>query len=208
LNKILFVFLGISFAAGAGCVSIHQEVPVYAPEPMDAYNRSPLDKCTPHVYPHRLVLAQAGSSSPLIQNGGVYVNDQQSFNFWWSTITPQLDTSRTLSNALQPLVDWDHETVSFMPIMIDNSCEKAKPYAEEMTTDCYTITFPIFRYNEGVDCGTPVQFPVFIYIFPKTVIPGGVQWIYSTSTPGFVPTATASPTPIVTPTPTPESEDE
>lgn len=189
-----------------GCVSIHDTIPIEYPSPVDQYNRNTLDKCTPHVNPHRLILAQEGLGSYLVSHGGnQIVNNQQDFDLLWNSVSPQLDPNNVPSSSLEPIIDWDHESAYFLTVPRDQTCQKAKPFGDEMVSDCYSVSLIIFRYNEG-SCEQAVNYPVFIYIYAKTNLPVGIQWVYPTS----VPTATAVPAPparpTMTPTPTPKSE--
>ncbi len=202
------VFCALGLAVLGGCVPLSQEVPIYYPEPVGQNSASPLDKCPLHVYPHRLILAQAADGSPLVRAGWQLVGNQKDFDYWWGFIAPQLDEKNVPSGSLKPVVDWDRQVASFVPISADTTCEKARPYGSEMTTDCLAIQIPIYRYYEGGDCKPPSQFQVFVYIHPRSPLPLTFQWIYPTATPTPFPTATETPTPTPFPTPTPESEDE
>jgi hypothetical protein len=178
------------------------------PSPVEDRNRSPLDKCPPHTFPHSLILAQAQAGSPLSREGPQNSGNQQSFDYWWGYVSPQLDLNHVPTYSLKPIIDWDKEDATFLPIGIDSSCWKAEPYGEEMTTDCYVVTLPIYLSREGEDCRPPANYPVFIYIHPKTNLPFDQQFIYPTPTSTVEPVMTPTPLPVPTPTPEPESGDE
>ncbi len=196
--------------AASGCVDINDaRVQVLAPGQVDPYSRIGLDKCPSHVYPHRLILGQTGSSSPLAQVGPQMINNQRDFDKYWGYVTAiPNDKISTASLSQQPLVNWEQQMVYFIVIATNNTCEKSKPMPDEMTTDCYTVTIPLYRYFEGTDCQPPGFNLVFIYLFPKTPLPVNFVWFYPTPVP--TPTPKPIPTPTFTPTPTPlpESEDE
>ncbi len=143
------------------------------------------------------------------------MDSQAEFEKWWVYVSV-LDDGRTQTSALSqvPIVDWSQQVAFFNVIPASNSCEKTKPYGDEMTTDCYTITMPIYRYLEGTNCGSPSAFQVFIYIYPKVNLPVIGQWVYptpiptATLLPTATPTATPRPTSLEKATPTPESENE
>ena len=157
-----------SLAWFTGCVDINDaKVQVQAPRQIENYSRNVIDKCTPQAYPHRLILGHTGNASPLVQLGSHEMDSQAEFEKWWVYVSV-LDDGRTQTSALSqvPIVDWSQQVAFFNVIPASNSCEKTKPYGDEMTTDCYTITMPIYRYLEGTNCGSPSAFQVFIYIYP------------------------------------------
>jgi hypothetical protein len=208
LKRFLFIFCGALFMAVAGCVPISQNVSVQYPSPIDPSNNT-LYKCTPQAYPHRLIITRISAGSPLLQTDGGAVNDQVNFDRDWSQLSPDFDEKNTSADTLAPVINWEQETANFMPVFLDNSCEKAKPYGDQMTTDCYTVAAPILRYTEGGNCQhTVTTYPVFVYIYPKTGMPVSRTWVYFTPTPTLLPTVTATPKAIPTATPTPESEEE
>ena len=188
-------------AVVAGCVSIHDtSFQVSAPSQADPYQRNVLDKCTPHINPHRLVIAQVDMSSPFVTNGSQTAYNQVDFDKLWNSITP-LDTSRTPLNSLtqEPLINWDKEQAFFLLVPVDNTCQKTIPYGEEMVTDCYNMDILLYRYNEGQNCGAPGYYPVYIYIYAKSTLPVTVQWTLPTPTPTFTALPTDTPTPTATP---------
>jgi hypothetical protein len=195
----IFLPLVVLILAGAGCVRLRDNLQVSAPNQVDLYQRNVLDKCEPHVYPHRLILAQAGTGSQLLQVGGQMVNNQIDFDRWWNSVTPQLDATNSSIDALKPTVNWELQQVFFLPISVSSSCHKVRSYGDEMTTDCYSITVPIIQSFEGQNCQPALSHPVLIYIFPKTTLPVTAQWVTPTPTPG--PVATAVPPPTPTPIP-------
>lgn len=190
----------------AGCVDINDaKVQVQAPAQIDPYNRIALDKCPSHVYPHRLVVAQTGSSSQLVQLGSQMAYNQQDFDKWWSMVSTLGSIDPTTSTpSQQPIVNWDQQGAYFLVIGVGNSCDLTKPMADEMTTDCYSISVNLYRYSEGTNCQPPGNLAVFIYVFPKSTLPVNVVWFYPTP----VPTPTPKPIPTLTPTPTPTPETE
>jgi hypothetical protein len=208
LKKTLSV-LAMAFLLSAGCVSIYDsKVDVQPPGQVEQYNRSTIDQCTPHVYPHRLIQATTGMAYPYLQTGGGLVNDQVQFDQWWAGLSLQLDQDKVVSTNLKPVIDWTQQTAYFIPVQIGSPCQKVKPFGDEMTTDCYNITIPIYTWMEGENCQQPItSYPVFIYIYPKANNqPVGIQWIHPTPTPTFSPTRAATATPTATPTPTDEED--
>jgi hypothetical protein len=206
-----FIFLSpVLLALAAGCVDINDaRVQVQAPGQVDPYSRIALDQCTPVVYPHRLIVAKTGSASPLAQVGPQMVYNQLDFDKYWGYVTAQDSDKISTSNLSQvPLVNWDQQWAYFLVVGANNSCEKTKPFGEEMKTDCYTISIPLYRYQEGTDCQPPTSFTVFIYLFPKTNLPVNFVWVYPTPIPTATPKPTLTSTPTATPTPPPDSEDE
>ncbi len=208
LKKIV----GFSFAALlilAGCVSIDDpHVSVIPPGEVEQFQRSPLDKCDPHKFPHRLILAEAGSGSAIIQAGSQTVTTQAAFDQWWGTITPQLDNSSGPVANLKPVINWNQEIAVFELYMGD-SCMRIQPYGDEVTSDCYTITMWLYSYSEGTDCQSPrTSYPVFIYICPTGNLPWTTQWVYPTPSPTVTSTPIPQPTFTPTPTATPLSDDE
>lgn len=185
----------------AGCVSIYDsKVQVRAPEQMDIYNRSLVEQCTPQTYPHRLIQAQANVGSPLLEQGGAMVYTQAEFDKWWAGIVPQLDQAAVVSTDSKPVINWEQQYVYFVPVNLANACDKAKPFGDEMVTDCHNLNILIYRYREGTNCQQPAaSMSVYVYIFPRPSVPVGIQWVYPTVVPTPVPTATYT----LTPTPTP-----
>jgi hypothetical protein len=202
--------ISILLAAFAGCVSIHDSsVQVTPPGQTDIYQRNVLDKCPPHINPHRLVIGQVPTGSPLVTTGSQFATNQQEFDLLWSMVTVQPpDPAKVPLNSLTraPVVNWNSEMAYFLLVSIDNSCQKTLPYGDEMISDCYDLTVPLYRYNEGQNCGSPGAYPVFIFMYAKTNLPVKIQWIYPTPTPTYSPAPTATRT--LTPTPTPEDEEE
>lgn len=192
----------------AGCVDINDpNVKVLKPGEVGDYQRSPLDKCPPHTYPHRLILGQVTLGSALLQMGTpILANDQPTFDTLWNDVSPQLDQNKVPSFSLKPLVNWDQETAYFLIGSMDNTCDTVRPYGEEMTTDCVNVSILLYRERLDQDCQPVNGYPVFIYIYPKTSWGVGIQNIYPTATVTPIPTATATPTPR--PTAVPSSEDE
>ncbi len=170
---------------------------------MEQYDRSPVDKCIPHPYPHRLLLGQTGFGSTLLQAGEAQLADRQdSFDYLWNGLSIEVDQSAVTGTTIKPVINWEHEAALFYRFSLSNTCQKVKPFGDEMVTDCYSITLPVLRYMEGKDCRPAMDYPVFIYIFPKAKLPISVQWVDLTPTPTPVPAAT--PFPTATPTPEPD----
>ncbi len=210
MRKII-VFLGGAPLLSAGCVSIDDpNVHVTRPSETDIYQRNVLNKCPPHTYPHRLIMAQAGNSSILTRQGQSAAANQTEFDEYWSSITPILDPNSVTNSSAKPVVNFVREIALFVPMVSANSCIKYKPFGDEMSTDCYNITISIFWSQEGQDCQPLSAIPVFLYIYPKTEWPVIVQMVHSTPTPTSVPTVVLKPKPTATiaPTPTPEEEEE
>lgn len=207
-----FLTLALAFAAAAGCVSIDDpNVRVVKPGEVDPYPRNVLDKCPPHTYPHRLIYAQAGNGSILTRQGQSAASTQADFDLYWSSITPMLDPKNidintNANTSTKPVINFDREMALFVPLPPENSCQKFKPIGDEMVTDCYTITIPIFWYREGQDCQPVSAIPVFLYIFPRANWPVNVHLEQATATPTATPSVVFAPT--RTPTPTPQEEEE
>ena len=146
--------------------------------------------------------------SPLLREGGQNAGNQRDFDYWWGFISPQLNADNTPSYSLKPVIDWDTETASFIPLGIDTTCRRIKPYGEGLVTNCYTVTVLLYSYTEGGDCQTPVNYPVFIYIHAKTNLPFEIRYFYPTPTPPAEPAATPDPSSAPATAPTPESGDE
>ncbi|HVZ79849.1 MAG TPA: hypothetical protein VHE12_03510 [bacterium] len=174
----------------AGCVSIYDsKVQVERPAAVESYNnRSPLDRCAPHVYPHRLIQATAGGGYPYLNAGGALIDTQEQFDQWWAGLSVQLDQDKVVTDNLKPLIDWSKQSVYMIPLTL-NPCEKVKPFGDGMSTDCYTITIPIYRWTDEENCQkNSANIPVFIYIYPKAVgQPVSMEWHYPTPTPTVVP---------------------
>lgn len=201
-KKTLFL-AALSLLLLAGCVSIYDtKVQVQRPTEIETYNRSPLDQCTPHVYPHRLIRATAGGGYPYLETGGALISDQTQFDQWWAGLSAQWDQDKVVTGNLKPVIDWTQQSAYFIPIGL-NPCDKVKPFGDEMVTDCYTITIHILRWTENENCQKDsATTPVFIYIYPKAVNqPVVVQWHYPTPTPTFTVVATPTATPTATPAP-------
>src|SRR5258708_2515328 len=201
-KKFSLVFALVSSLAWfTGCVHINDaKVQVQEPGQVEGYSRTVFEKCTPQVYPHRLIQGQIGISSPLVQGGPTMVNSQADFERIWNNFTVLDEGKGSTSTLAQiPVVDWDKQVAYFYVVQINNTCQKARPMADGMITDCYNITIPIYRYLEGTDCKAPNVIPALLYIYPKANIPVNVHWIDPTP----IPTATLPPT--ATPTPHPPS---
>ena len=195
----------------AGCVDINDaKVQVQTPGLVDPYGRNVLDQCTPHVLPHRLIQGTIGAASPYFHTNGGLVTDQAGFDLWWPWISVQMDQNKVVTQNLKPVIDWAHQITYFVVVPMNNSCQRAKPIGDEMTTDCYNVTMPIYIWNEKENCqDTFTTEPIFTYIYPIINLPVNVQWIYPTPTYTFTPTPTDTSTPTRTPTPTLEpGEDE
>ena len=198
--------LGAVVLVWAGCVSIDQNVPVYAPGQVEDRGRSPLDVCEPHALPHRLIRATTSMPSSMTAVGNAQVNDQAGFDYWWSQVNPQLDPAMALASNGEPMINWGNQTVYFAVLPITNTCQHASPYQDGMNTDCYTITVLNYIETDGPPCDPQplTQVPVYVYIYPNTNLPLVFKWI--TPTPGpsptITPTPTVTPTPTITPTPT------
>ena len=203
-------FLATGLLLMAGCVSIYDsKVNVTPPGQVESYNRSVIEQCTPHVYPHRLILATTGMAYPYLSTGGGLVNDQTNFDLWWTGLSVQLDQNKVVTDNLKPVIDWTRETAYFIPVQLNGPCQKVKPYGDEMITDCYNISIPIYTWQEGENCQQAItNYPVYLYIYPNaTNQPVGVTWIHPSPTPTFSPTPTATSKPTATPTPTPDEDE-
>ncbi len=201
--KLGLTLLGAGLLAWSGCVSIDQNVPVYAPGQVEQLGRSPLDVCEPHTLPHKLIQATTSMSSSLLTSGNVRVSDQATFDIWWSQVNATLDPKIPVASNGEPLVDWNTQVAWFTVLPLINTCQHISPYGQEVTTDCYTISFWLYSETDGPPCDPQslVQQPVYIYIYPNINLPGGFKYV--TPTPQDSPTATATATDTPTPTPTP-----
>ena len=189
LMKKEFAIILLVFSLTAGCVSIYDsKVQVQHPSEVDPYQRNLVDKCDPHVYPNRLISAEMGMGTTLIQ-GSTTVQDQNTFDQYWNSISPSQDENSVPSYSLKPVIDWDHQVVYFLPVGLTNTCEKVRPLAIE--TDCYNITVTLYKYVEGQNCSPRTTSPVFVYICPKSDWPLQTQWW---KTPDYTPG-------MITPTP-------
>jgi hypothetical protein len=206
VKKIGLLLITVLLAGFAGCVSIHDgnSLQVTPPGQTDQYQRNVLDKCPPHINPHRLIIGEIATGSPLVTSGSQFAKSQQEFDNFWPNITVQsMDPVKVPLNSLtqEPIVNWSSEMAYFLLVPIDNTCQKTRPYGDEMISDCYDITVPLYRTYEGQNCGAPGAYPVFIFIYSKTNLPVSIQWIFPTPTPTFSPAPTATSTPTRTPTP-------
>jgi hypothetical protein len=194
----------------AGCVDISDtKVQVQAPGQVDTYDRSFITQCTPHVMPHRLIRATIGEASPYFHTSGALVSDQADFDLWWSALTVQLDQNKVVTDNLKPVIDWTNQIANIVVVPLTGPCQKTKPFGDEMTTDCYNVTIPIYIWNEGQDCSSDVpSYPVYIYIYPIVNLPVNVQWVQPTPTLTLVPSPTPTSTPSPTPSPTPTPDDD
>jgi len=167
---------------GAGCVAVGDtHVQVVQPAQIDPYQRNVLDKCQPHIYPHRLILGQTGIGSTL-QQGAIIVYNQTDFDIYWNSISAPTDENK-VPITTKPVINFDQESAYFLPISVSNSCQKFEPYGDQMTTDCYNISLVIFRHTDNANCQPVNEIPVFVYIYPKTNWPVGTQWIDPTPVP-------------------------
>jgi len=201
-NQIKWIFLSLGLVIlGVGCVSLDNpnNVQVVPPSTADAYSRNQLDKCAPHVYPHRLIYGATGIGSTLMQQGAAIVNTQADFDNYWNSMTATFDSNKVPTNGLKPTVNFDQESVYFLPISISNSCQRFEPYGDQLTTDCYNISIVMYRYTATDNCQAVNEIPVFVYIYPKTTWPIGMQWIDPTPVPTVA--AVMTPTPATTATP-------
>ena len=194
----------ITAACIGGCVSINDNtVQVTPPGQADQYQRNVLDKCPPHINPHRLILAQIVTGSSLVTTGSQVVTNQQDFDNWWSQMAPQVTSNNipTYSLSQAPMIDWTQQQVYFLMVPIDTTCQKTVPYGDEMISDCYDITVPLYRTTETQNCVPAGYYPVFVFIYAKTNLPLSIQWINPTPTPTTspLPTSTSTPTPTATP---------
>ena len=198
MNRFLYIFTGILLIAVAGCVDIHSNnVQVIPPDQTDPFHRNVLDKCPSHINPHRLVMGQIVTGSPIVTNvGAQLVSTQLDFDKWWSQITPQVDPSKVALSSLsqEPVIDWTKEVAYCQVVPVDNSCIKVTPFGDEMISDCYDLSLLLLRTVEGQNCVAPGTYPVFIYIYAQTNLPVSIKWILPTPVP----------TPPVTPTPAPK----
>lgn len=208
-KKILFPVTLVLLTV-AGCVSIYDsKVQVVHPDQVDQYNRSIVEQCTPHIYPHRLIQATTGEGYPYLSSGGGLVTNQVLFDQWWAGLSVSYDQDKVVSQNLKPTVDWDHETAYFIPVYFSNACQRVKAVGDEMTTDCYTISIHLLRWDEGDNCQqAPSTYPVLIYIYPSNAnLPVEIKWTSPTPIPTVTSTATPKPTPIPTMTPTPDEDE-
>ncbi len=192
----------------AGCVDINDsKVQVQPPEPVEDYaNHSIVDQCTPHVYPHRLIIASTGVGSPLVQNGPQQVTNQAEFDQLWATISPQLDQNQVVTSGFEPVIDWTQQDAFFVPNTSPQSCVHWQPFGDGMMSDCLNPRIYIYEWKEG-DCkDDATSYPVFIYIFPRASVPVYINMVYPTPTPTFSPLPTETSTPTPTPTSTPAAE--
>jgi len=202
MRKFLYRTSMVLLAAMTGCVDINDaKVQVSQPEQVEQYQRSPLDKCPSHMYPHRFIFAQAGVGSTLLQGGPIQVTNQKDFDDRWNSVTPDLNEAKVPSDALKPIVNWDEQTAFFYPFTISSTCDKVVPFGDRMITDCYNITIPILHYYEKENCKPATTYPVFIYIYPKTTWPIQIQWVAPTAVPTPPTTPTVAPQPTATPVP-------
>src|SRR5579872_3900865 len=196
----------------SGCVDINDtRVQVQPPSQADPYARNVLDKCPPHTNPHRLITALTVTNSPLGQNGPQIAANQADFDRMWDYLSSVDMCNVTTSSLTQkPVINWDSDMAYFLVVPIDNNCQKTRPFGDEMNTDCYSITIPLYRYMEGTNCGPPLYYSVFIYIYSNKSLPMNVLWVYPTPTVTSSPMPTVKPTATATPIPTatPESEEE
>jgi hypothetical protein len=204
------IFLGVwGLLTLAGCVSIYDtKVQVYHPGAVDQYNRSIVDQCTPHIYPHRLIQTTAGAGYPFLTTGGALVSDQSQFDQWWAGLSSSIDQSKVVTQNSKPIVDWTQEDAYFIPFNFQSVCQRVEPFGDEMTTDCYTIFIHLLEKTEGKDCqSAPSVYPVFVYIYPRNAnYPVQIQRHVLTPTPTGTPTVTPTSTPTVTPTPSEDDE--
>ncbi len=213
LKKLVLVSgLILAPAWFSGCVDINDtRVQVQHPGEVDPYAHNVVDKCPQHTNPHRLITALIGETSPLGQNGPQLIGNQVDFDGMWNYLS-SVDMGNVTTSSLtqKPIINWDSDMAYFLVVPIDSNCQKTLPFGDEMNTDCYTITIPLYRYLEGTDCGPPLYYPVFIYIYSKISLPMNVLWVYPTptATPSLMPTLKPTATLTPTPTATPESEDE
>jgi hypothetical protein len=195
----------------AGCVDINDsKVQVQPPDPVEEYaDHSIVDQCTPHVYPHRLIVASTGVGSPLVQNGAQFVGDQSTFDQLWGTISPQLDQNQVVTSGSEPVVDWTQQTAFFVPKTSPQSCVHWRPFGDGMVTDCLNPRIYIYEWKEGECKDDATSYPVFVYIYPKSNLPVYINMVYPTPTFTFspLPTETSTPTPMPISTPTPEDGD-
>jgi len=165
-----------------GCVSIYDDkIKVQRPEEMDPYQRNVLDKCTPHTLPHRLITGTMNLGTTVL-HGFPYAENQASFDFYWNSIAP--DITGAAGDSLKPDINWDVQVARFIPVFTSNSCEKVRTYG--METDCYQVSYLLYKYVAGTNCTNPTSYPVFVYIYPKSALPAGPKWLtgpYSTPTP-------------------------
>lgn len=165
------VLVGLS----AGCVSIYDDkIRVQKPEDLDPYQRNVLDKCKPHLLPHRLIRASSVAETTVLTGEGTSVDNQAGFDAIWNSLAPDLSGVATAED-LKPVINWEVQTARFFLAGLRNSCEKIVPYG--METDCYQISLPLQRIQEGTNCITPSRHPVFIYIYPKTKLPLAPVWL-------------------------------
>lgn len=194
----------------AGCVDINDtKVQVQPPGQVETYNRSFIDQCTPHVMPHRLIQGTIGSASPYFHTNGALIYDQADFDLWWNGLSVQLDQNKVVTDNLKPVIDWKNQIANIVVVQLGDSCQKAKPFGDEMTTDCYNVTMPIYTWSEGQNCSADItNLPVFVYIYPIVNLPVNVQWIQPTPTRTLIPSPTTTSTPSPTPTAIPTPEDD
>lgn len=215
-TRFLKLALFGGLALFSGCVDINDsKVQILRPTEIDPNHQISLDKCPQHTNPHRLFKALTGSNSVLAQGGTGVALNQLDFDKMWGNLS-SVETGNVTTSALtqEPVINWDQQMVYYLVIGTDNSCQKTKPFGDEMNTDCFSITIPLYRYLEGTNCQPPLSFPVFLYIYSKSNLPINIQWVYPTPIPTAALLPTPSPTATPTPTssgktiPTPESENE
>ncbi len=179
----------------SGCVDINDaKVQVRAPGEMDPYARNVLDKCALHTNPHQVIRGEIIAGSSLIQGSGVFVYNQQDFDYFWGNLSSLKAVNVSAEGVLKPVVDWAHSSAYFLLLPLSNSCETVDFL--DMTTDCYDIFCVLDKKVEGTNCQPRSTNPVFVIIYPKTTLPVGLQWVASaTPTPAAVITPTLTPAP-------------
>lgn len=167
MKRHLVPIMVFAAATLGGCVSIHDpNVHIQRPSEFDHYQRNILDKCEPHVLPHRLILASMSAASTILQGNGGPVVGQAQFDDIWNQITPEIPPGGSAGDTLKPIINWEAQSTYFLPIWFTNTCEKVKPLG--MASDCYQISLYFYQYVEGTNCGPRSSVPVLIYIHPKT----------------------------------------
>jgi hypothetical protein len=159
----------------SGCVPINQNLQVDRPGEIDT-RQNVTAKCPIQIYPHTLLRAHAGAGARIVEDGGRSVGNQEEFDRYWTSLT--LDPGQPLPTMIEgsnkPQIDWNSKQASFYPFKIENSCQRVIPIP--MKTDCLTVTFSFSMLWFKKDCTQKADYPVYIYIYPKTNLPMEVKW--------------------------------
>ncbi len=174
MNRI--VIAGMLFLL-SGCVSIHEGVAVERPLEMNV-QQDVTKRCPLSPYPHRLLRLRGSSGAKVVVEGGRTVNTQEDFDRLWVELT--LEPGQTFTQASdgsnKPQIDWTSQLVSFYPFKNENACQRLVPALTPMQTDCLRITFRFSHFWFKKDCETRTEYPVYVFIYPKTSLPMETQW--------------------------------